>query len=172
MGGAQAFLRERITMPFSSLRSDSGTDIVSRFTPPPCSHPRLFGLALELSMNKLDVNSDMYRIVGCAMKVRHNLGSGFSESVYEKAFQMELEEAGFSARLQVRIPVFYKGVNLHRDYVADVLVNDSIIVELKAVRCLAKVHEEQIGHYLEATGLKEGLLVNFGNKRGLEWRVY
>ena len=70
-------------------------------------------------MNKLDVNSDMYRIVGCAMKVRHNLGSGFSESVYEKAFQMELEEAGFSARLQVRIPVFYKGVNLHRDYVAD-----------------------------------------------------
>ena len=101
-------------------------------------------------MNKLDVNSDMYRIIGCAMKVRHNLGNGFSESVYEKAFQMELEEAGFSARLQVRIPVFYKGVNLHRDYVADVLVNDSIIVELKAVRCLAKVHEEQIGHYLRA----------------------
>ena len=105
------------------------------------------------------------------MKVRHALGNGFSESVYEKALQMELLEAGLSARLQVRIPVFYKGVNLHRDYVADVLVNDSIIVELKAVRCLAKVHEEQIGHYLEATGLKEGLLVNFGNKRGLEWRV-
>ena len=105
------------------------------------------------------------------MKVRHNLGSGFSESVYEKAFQMELGEAGLSARLQVRIPVFYKGVNLHRDYVADVLVNDSIIVELKAIRCLAKIHEEQICHYLEATGLKEGLLVNFGNKRGLEWRL-
>ena len=157
-------------MPFSSLRSDSGTDIVSRFTPPPCSHPRLFGLALELSMNKLDVNSAMYRIVGCAMKVRHNLGNGFSESVYEKAFQMELQDAGFSVRLQVRIPVFYKGVNLHRDYVADVFVNDSIIVELKAVRCLGKIHEEQIEHYLKATGLKEGLLVNFGNARGLEWR--
>ena len=123
-------------------------------------------------MKKLDVNSDMYRIVGCAMKVRHTLGNGFSESVYEKALQMELLEAGLSARLQVRIPVFYKGVNLHRDYVADVFVNDSIIVELKAVRCLAKVHEEQIGHYLEATGLKDGLLVNFGNKRGLEWRCY
>ena len=122
-------------------------------------------------MKKLDVNSDMYRIVGCAMKVRHNLGNGFSESVYEKAFQMELQDAGFSVRLQVRIPVFYKGVNLHRDYVADVFVNDSIIVELKAVRCLGKIHEEQIGHYLEATRLKEGLLVNFGNVRGLEWRV-
>ena len=121
-------------------------------------------------MKKLDVNSDMYRIVGCAMKVRHTLGNGFSESVYEKAFQMELQDAGFSVRLQVRIPVFYKGVNLHRDYVADVFVNDSIIVELKAVRCLGKIHEEQIGHYLEATGLKEGLLVNFGNARGLEWR--
>ena len=104
------------------------------------------------------------------MKVRHTLGNGFSESVYEKALQMELLEAGFSVRLQVRIPVFYKGVNLHRDYVADVFVNDSIIMELKAVRSLAKVHEEQIGHYLEATGLKEGLLVNFGNARGLEWR--
>ena len=103
-------------------------------------------------MNKLDVNSDMYRIVGCAMKVRHALGNGFSEGVYEWAFQMELLDAGLSARLQVRIPVFYKGVNLHRDYVADVLVNDSIIAELKAVRCLTKVHE--------------GLLVNFGNKRG------
>ena len=122
-------------------------------------------------MKKLDVNSDMYRIVGCAMKVRHTLGNGFSESVYEKAFQMELQDAGFSVRLQVRIPVFYKGVNLHRDYVADVFVNDSIIVELKAVHCLGKIHEEQIGHYLKATGLKEGLLVNFGNARGLEWRV-
>ena len=122
-------------------------------------------------MNKLDVNSDMYRIVGCALRVYNTLKSGYLESVYEKAFQMELGEAGLSARLQVRIPVFYKGVNLHRDYVADVLVNDSVIVELKAVRCLAKVHEEQICHYLEATGLKEGLLVNFGNKRGLEWRL-
>ena len=123
-------------------------------------------------MKKLDVNSDMYRIVGCALRVYNTLKSGYLESVYEKAFQMELGEAGLSARLQVRIPVFYKGVNLHRDYVADVLVNDSIIVELKAVRCLAKVHEEQIGHYLEATGLKEGLLVNFGNVRRLEWRSY
>ncbi len=74
-------------------------------------------------MTKLDVDSAMYRIVGCAMKVRHNLGNGFSEGVYEKAFQMELLEAGFSVRLQVRIQVFYKGVNFHRDYVADVLVN-------------------------------------------------
>ena len=122
-------------------------------------------------MNKLDVNSDMYRIVGCAMKVRHALGNGFSEGVYERAFQMELVEAGFAARCQVRIPVFYKGMNLKRDYIADMVVNDSIIVELKAVRCLVREHEEQVGHYLEATGLSTGLLVNFGNKRGLEWRV-
>ena len=122
-------------------------------------------------MTTLDVNSDMYRIVGCAMKVRHALGNGFSEGVYERAFQMELVEAGFATRCQVRIPVFYKGVNLKRDYIADMFVNDSIIVELKAVRCLVREHEEQVGHYLEATGLSTGLLVNFGNKRGLEWRV-
>ena len=158
-------------MPFSSLRSDSGTDIVSRFTPPPCSHPRLFGLALELSMNKLDVNSDMYRIVGYAMKVRHNLGSGFSESVYEKALEWELLEAGFSVKRQVKIPVFYKGIDLGKEFCADMVVNGSIIVELKAVSCLSKAHEMQIESYLKSTGMHEGLLVNFGNLRRLEWRV-
>ena len=63
-------------------------------------------------MNKLDTDSDMYRIVGCALKVYNSLKPGYLESVYEKAFQMELEEAGFSVKRQVRIPVHYKGVLL------------------------------------------------------------
>ena len=123
-------------------------------------------------MNKLDVNSDMYRIVGCALKVYNSLKPGYLESVYEKAFQMELEEAGFSVKRQVRIPVHYKGVLLDANFVADLVVNDSLLIELKAVSSLAKIHERQVESYLKSTGMADGLLVNFGNLRRLEWRVY
>ena len=123
-------------------------------------------------MNKLDVNSDMYRIVGCALKVYNSLKPGYLESVYEKAFQMELEEAGFSVKCQVRIPVHYKGVLLDANFVADLVINDSLLIELKAVSSLAKIHERQVESYLKSTGMSDGLLVNFGNLRRLEWRVF
>ena len=122
-------------------------------------------------MNKLDVDSDMYRIVGCALKVYNSLKPGYLESVYEKAFQMELEEAGFSVKHQVRIPVHYKGVLLDANFVADLVINDSLLIELKAVSSLAKIHERQVKSYLKSTGMSDGLLVNFGNLRRLEWRV-
>ena len=157
-------------MPFSSLRSDSGTDIVSRFTRLVCSPP-VVRLALEISMNKLDVNSDMYRIVGCALRVYNTLKSGYLESVYEKAFEWELLEAGFSVKRQVRIPVYYKGIELGKDFIADLVVDGKVIVELKAVSALSKAHEAQIESYLKSTGMSDGLLVNFGNLRRLEWRV-
>ena len=99
-------------------------------------------------MKKLDVDSDMYRIVGCAMKVYNTLKSGYLESVYEKALEWELLEAGFSVKRQVKIPVFYKGIDL------------------------GKAHEKQSDSYLKCTGISDGLLVNFGNMKRLEWRVY
>ena len=123
-------------------------------------------------MNKLDVNSDVYRIVGCALKVYNSLKPGYLESVYEKAFQMELEEADFSVKRQVRIPVYYKGVLLDANFVADLVVNDSLLIELKAVSSLAKIHERQVESYLKSTGMECGLLVNFGNMRRLEWRIF
>jgi len=113
----------------------------------------------------------MYRIVGCALKVYNSLKPGYLESVYEKAFQMELEEAGFSVKRQVRIPVHYKGVLLDANFVADLVINDSLLIELKAVSSLAKIHERQVESYLKSTGMSDGLLVNFGNMRRLEWRV-
>ena len=123
-------------------------------------------------MKKLDVDSDMYRIVGCAMKVYNTLKSGYLESVYEKALEWELLEAGFSVKRQVKIPVFYKGIDLGKDFFADLVVDGKVIVELKAVSCLNKAHEAQIESYLKSTGMESGLLVNFGNLRRLEWRVY
>ena len=122
-------------------------------------------------MNKLDVNSDMYRIVGCALAVYNHLKPGYLESVYEKALMEELTLAGFSVRRQVKLPVYYKGKLLDAHFFADLIVNDSVLVELKAVSNLAKIHERQVESYLKTTGMGTGLLVNFGNMRRLEWRV-
>ena len=122
-------------------------------------------------MKTLDTNTDMYRIVGCALNVYNTLKSGYLESVYEKALEWELLEAGFSVKRQVKIPVIYKGIDLGKEFCADMIVNDMVLVELKAVSNLSKAHEAQIRSYLKSTGIKEGLLVNFGKLRRLEWRV-
>ena len=122
-------------------------------------------------MNKLDTNSDMYRIVGCALAVYNHLKPGYLESVYERALEKELLKAGFSVRRQVKLPVYYKGELLDAHFAADLVINDTLIVELKAVSSLAKIHERQVESYLKTTGIKEGLLVNFGNLRRLEWRT-
>ena len=122
-------------------------------------------------MNKLDTNSDMYRIVGCALAVYNHLKPGYLESVYEEALELELLDAGFSVRRQVKLPITYKGRLLKSRFVADMVINDTQLVELKAVSNLSKAHEAQIQSYLKTTGIKEGLLVNFGNMRRLEWRV-
>ena len=122
-------------------------------------------------MNKLDTNSDMYRIVGCALGVYNHLKPGYLESVYEEALELELLDAGFSVRRQVKLPITYKGRLLKSKFVADMVINDTQLVELKAVSNLSKAHEAQIQSYLKTTGIKEGLLVNFGNVRRLEWRI-
>ena len=122
-------------------------------------------------MNKLDTNSDMYRIVGCALGVYNHLKPGYLESVYGEALELELLDAGFSVRRQVKLPITYKGRLLKSKFVADMVINNSYIVELKAVSNLSKAHEAQIQSYQKTTGIKEGLLVNFGNMRRLEWRV-
>ena len=68
--------------------------------------------------------------------------------------------------------MFYKGVELKKDFYADMVVNGCILLELKAVSCLNASHERQLVSYLRSTGIKEGMLLNFGNVRRLEWRSY
>ena len=122
-------------------------------------------------MKRLDDNSDLLKIVRCAFETYNTLKAGYLESVYEAALEYELLQAGFSVRRQVRIPVFYKGVELKKDFYADMVVNDRIIIELKAVSCLKPVHEKQLASYMKSTGMQEGLLLNFGGVRRLEWRT-
>jgi GxxExxY protein len=100
-------------------------------------------------------------VIGCAYTVHNTLGSGFLEKVYENALRFELEEAGLKIKQNVPITVYYKDHPVG-DYFADMVVNDTLILELKAVLQLAKEHEVQLVNYLNATGIEDGLLINFG----------
>ncbi len=104
------------------------------------------------------------KIIGAAFEVHRELGSGFLEKVYETALVRELESRGLHARSQAEIAVHYKGQTVGVYYV-DVLVGDKVICEIKATEHLASVHEAQLLHYLKATEVKVGLLLNFGSQR-------
>ena len=108
----------------------------------------------------MDINEITFGINGAVFEVNRILGPGFMEKVYENALLVELEHRGLKAKSQVPISVSYKG-HLVGDYLADIVVEESVIVELKAVESLQKVHIAQILNYLKATGYKLGILVNF-----------
>ena len=100
-------------------------------------------------------------IIGCAYKVHNALGSGFLEKVYENALRIELEKLGLRVKQQEPINVTYEG-QVVGEYYADLWVDESVVIELKAALTSAKAHEVQLVNYLTATGIHTGLLLNFG----------
>ena len=112
--------------------------------------------------------SDEYRIAGLAMKVWKELGFSMLESVYERALMMELKREGFSAERQIPVDVYYDGEKLNHGYAADIIVDNRILLELKAVTRLYAIHRRQIQFYLDASKIESGLLINFGKANGLE----
>jgi GxxExxY protein len=104
------------------------------------------------------------KVIGMAMKVHSALGGGFLESVYQAALAHEFGKAQISFESQKPINVYYDGI-LVGDFIADFLVQDELIVELKAIQALATLHEVQTVNYLVATGKDIGLLLNFGAER-------
>jgi len=108
----------------------------------------------------MDINELTYQINGAIFEVSKLLGAGFLEKVYENALFMELRLREIKAVSQSPISVKYKGKNIG-EYYADIVVEDKVIIELKAVDKLQKIHEAQMLNYLKATGMKVGLLVNF-----------
>jgi len=104
------------------------------------------------------------RIIGCAMQVHTTLGPGFLESVYEKALAHELAKASLWAECQKPIQVIYEGV-IVGDFFVDMLVEQSVLVENKAVQFLLPINEVQLVNYLAATRVDVGLLLNFGSDR-------
>ena len=103
-------------------------------------------------------------IIGAAFEVQRVLGYGFLEKVYERALVEELSRRGITAQAQVDIDVHYKGV-LVGHYTADILAEEKVLVELKTDKEFNPKHEAQILHYLKATGLRVGLLLDFGEKK-------
>jgi GxxExxY protein len=102
-----------------------------------------------------------YKIIGCAMEVYNTLGPGLLEAAYEKALIHELELNGLSVASQVPVEMNYKGVNLGEGLRLDLLVEDSIIIELKSVEELKPVHYKQLLTYLKLMDKRIGLLINF-----------
>ncbi len=102
-------------------------------------------------------------IIGHAYRVYNKMGFGFLESVYEKCMLRELRKAGLNAESQKPVTVYYED-EVAGEFVTDILVNDTVIVELKSVRQIIKAHEVQLVNYLVATGKPIGLLINFGEK--------
>jgi GxxExxY protein len=102
-----------------------------------------------------------YAIVGAAMEVHKILGPGFLESVYESALAYEFDLRGIPYERQKRLPVSYKDKFIG-DYIADMVIADKIILELKAVSIITPAHEAQAHHYLTATGQKLAIILNFG----------
>ncbi|MCZ2123266.1 MAG: GxxExxY protein [Anaerolineales bacterium] len=109
-----------------------------------------------------------YAIVGAAMEVHSVLGSGFLEAVYQSALEKELRLRQIPFERKVKLPISYKG-DLIGEYEGDMVVDGKIIVEIKSVSRFNSAHEAQIIHYLTATGLQLGLLLNFG-ANSLEYR--
>ena len=113
---------------------------------------------------------ECHQIVGCAFKVYNQLGHGFLEQVYQSALELELKHADIPFEAQKQIPVYYLGEKLDAFYKADILCFDKVIVELKAEQSLSDVHDAQVINYLKATGIQTGLLINFGNRKKLEFK--
>ena len=109
------------------------------------------------------------KIIGCAYDVYNQLGFGFMEKVYENAMMIKLPQKGLEVVQQVPINVYFED-KLVGEYFADILVNNKVIFEFKAVSALSKAHEVQLVNYLKATGLEVGLLINFGAEGKLEWK--
>jgi GxxExxY protein len=103
-------------------------------------------------------------IIGCAYTIANTLGNGFLEKVYENALAYELREKGFHVEQQRKIPVHYDGIVVG-EYYSDLLVEENIMVELKAISALEDIHKAQCLHYLKATGIEICMLINFGTPK-------
>jgi len=120
-----------------------------------------------MSTDEEMLNSITERIIGCAYRVGNELKHGFLEKCYENAMVHELRKQGLKVQQQVGLQVWYDGIVVG-EYFADLIVEDSILIELKAVEPLVPIHSAQCIHYLTATRIPLCLLINFGRRVGIK----
>ncbi len=112
----------------------------------------------------MELNDISGKIIELSIKVHRELGPGMLESAYEACLLYELQQAGLKAESQLKLPIIYQGVKIEAGYRIDLLVEDSVIVELKTVERILPIHEAQLLSYLRLSKLKLGLLINFNVK--------
>ncbi len=115
---------------------------------------------------------EVYAIVGAAIEVHRELGSGYLESVYQEAFQIELDQRAIQFTAQQPLRINYKGHVLQKAFIADLICYGSVLVELKAMDRFGGKEESQILNYLKTTGLRVGLIINFGDAGRLDWKRF
>lgn len=118
----------------------------------------------NMETNKTKLDALTQKIIGCAFEVSNTLGCGFLEKVYERALVQELKIAGLNVKAQYPISVYYKGTVVG-NFFADILVENIILVELKALNSLDNTHQAQCLNYLKASNLNLCLLINFGKPK-------
>lgn len=120
-------------------------------------------------MDKIIYKDECYKIIGACFEVYNEKGSGFTEPVYQECLEIELGMQSIPFEAQAHLPLSYKGRPLRQRFQPDFLCMGMIILEIKAVSAIADEHRSQVLNYLNATGHKLGLLVNFGHHGKLEW---
>ncbi len=120
-------------------------------------------------MNDLIYKDECYKIMGACFEVYKEKGCGFLEAVYQECLEIEFGMQGMLFVPRKPLTLAYKGIPLEQEYAPDFICLDKIILEIKAVSALADEHRAQVINYLNATGFKLGLLVNFGHYPKLEW---
>jgi GxxExxY protein len=123
-------------------------------------------------MNNLLFKDEVYSVMGAAIDVHRELGPGFLEAVYQEAMEIELATRSVPFSAQLPLQIQYKGKPLEKEYIADLLCYDQIIVELKALDKLTGKEQAQVLNYLKATACRVGLLINFGSAGKLEWKRF
>ena len=112
-------------------------------------------------MTKAAINDLSYKIIGCAIEVHSNLGPGLLESIYERCLTRELQLRNLETRSQIRVPIHYKGFHLDADLRLDMLIEDTIVAEIKAVEHMNPVYEAQVLSYMKLLEKPKGILFNF-----------
>jgi len=121
-------------------------------------------------MAELIFKDEVFAIVGAAMEVYNELGSGFLESVYQEAMELELTDRHVPFTSQMPLRIRFKDRTLQKAFCADLICYQSVLVELKAIERITKREEAQVINYLRATALRVGVIVNFGDPGQLDWQ--
>jgi GxxExxY protein len=121
-------------------------------------------------MPEILLKDEVYAIVGAAIEVHKEMGSGFLEAIYQEGMELELSDRGIPYTPQELLQVRYKGRLLKKYYLADFICFGSVLVEIKAIEKISGREESQMLNYLKATGLRAGIILNFGKDGLLDWK--